>query len=297
MRRKRYKQSLGGHLFDFGNGLLMVFLFIIMAYPFLYVFNYSISTTGFIGTSLLLLPRGINFESYKTLLNDADILRAFVVSAARALVGGCVTLGICGMAGYALSTTNLVCGRFLRLFFVFTMYFGAGTIPAYLFMKMYHLDGTFWVYIIPGACSVYYVILIKTYIESIAMEMREAVYVDGGNDFQAFTRVIFPVCKPVNATVFLFTMIGQWNAYMDTVLYNANKPKLYPLQYVLYTILSNNTSLERLKTMAKSGQSAAINSMSLKMAITIICVVPVMLLYPMLQKHFASGIMIGAVKN
>ncbi len=296
MNHIRYKRSFGAKAFDLFNTLVMVILFIIMAYPFLYVVNYSLSSPGFIGSSLLLLPRGFTLQNYTTLLKNATIFRAFLVSVARAVIGGSVTLIITGMAGYALSVTDLIFGRFWRLFFVFTMYFGAGMIPFYLFIKAYHLDGTFLVYILPGACNVYYTILIKTYIESIAMEMREAVYVDGGNDIQAFFWVIFPVCKPVNATVFLFSMIGQWNAYMDTVFFNANKPKLYPLQYILYTILSSNTSLEKLKTMAGAGKTK-ITSMSLKMAITIICVVPVLCLYPLLQRHFASGIMIGAVKT
>lgn len=286
-----YKQTWSDRVFNFLNGFLMLVIFIIMVYPFLYVINYSVTAPSEAGGSLLLLPKGINFEAYKTLLQESGILRAFGISVARSIIGAALMLIITGMAAYVLATPNLVFGRFFRTAFVLTMYLSAGIVPTYIYMKQYHLLNNFWVYILPNLCSAFNLILIKTYIESIPRSLQEAVYIDGGNDLQAYWRVIFPVCKPVNAAILLFGILNQWNSFMDTQMYCAMDEKLYTLQYVLYNTLSSQTNMEALKRGA-----AVVNGQTLKMAITVITVFPVMCVYPFLQKHFVSGIMVGSVK-
>lgn len=286
-----YKRSVGDHIFDGLNGLLMLLLVVVMLYPFLYVINYSVSSGQTLG-SLLLVPHGFTLKAYSTLLKDTAVLRAFFISAARSIIGPTISLIVTGMAAYAVSIPDLVHGRFFRGFFVMTMYVSAGIIPTYVFMKAYHLTNTFWVYVIPGAFSAFNMVLIRTYIGSVPESLREAVYLDGGNDFQAYWYVIFRVCQPVNAAVFLFGVLGQWNAYLDTQMYNTMSENLYTLQYVLANALSSQTNVETLKASGGSGSTAQ----ALKMAITVITVVPVMCVYPSLQKYFASGIMIGSVK-
>lgn len=287
----KYKRSIGDHIFDGINGLVMLLLVIITLYPFIYVLNYSISSGQTLG-SLLLLPHGFTLEAYTSLLKDSAVLRAFGISAARSLLGPAISLLITGMAAYALSIPELIHGKFFRTFFVMTMYVSAGIIPTYIFMKAYHLTNSFWVYIVPGSFSAFNMVLIRTYIESIPESLREAVYLDGGNDLQAYWYVIFRVCQPVNAAVFLFGVLGQWNSYLDTQMYNTMSQALYTLQYVLANALSSQTNIETLKASGGSGATAQ----ALKMAITVITVLPVMCVYPSLQKHFTSGIMIGSVK-
>ena len=225
------------------------------------------------------------------LLLDDKVAHAFLVSIARSLIGSSLMLVVSGMAAYVLAKENLVFGKFFRTVFVLIIYLSAGVVPTYIFMKMYHLTNSFWVYILPNLVSGFNLILLRTYIESIPRSLHEAVYVDGGNDFQAYWRVIFPVCKPVNSAILLVGILNQWNNFMDTQMYCAMKEELHTLQYVLYNTLASQTSIEAL--MNGNGN---VTGQSLKMAITVITVLPVMFVYPFLQKHFASGIMIGSVK-
>lgn len=277
-----------------GNVLISVFLlavFIVMAYPFLYVFNYSISDGAIASGSLLLLPKGINFDSYIVLLKNSQVLHAMFISVMRSLIGPVLQLIVTGMAAYALSSPNLIFGKTLRTLFILPMYLSAGIIPNYIFMKAYGLTNNFLVYILPNICSSFNLILIRTYIESVPRSLTEAVYLDGGNDFQAYWKVIFPVCMPVNAAVMLFGVIQQWNALMDTEMYCAMTEKLHTLQYLLFSTLATKTDIETLRTGLSN-----ITSQGLKMAITIITIIPIMCVYPTLQKYFVSGIMVGSVK-
>lgn len=291
-----YRRTWIGRLFDVCNAAFMLLLFVVMLYPFLYVVNYSFSSLSQVGGSLLLLPQGFTTDVYKAVLSDSSILRALMISVLRSLSGASLMLLVTSMAAYVLSVPDLIFGGFLRYMFVLTMYVSAGVIPTYIFFKMYHLTSSFFVYILPGMCNVFNLILIKTYIENLPKELKEAVYIDGGSDLQAFWKVIFPVCLPVNAAVFLFGIVQQWNAFIDTQLYNATDKELYTLQYVLYNIMSQKTSVEALKLAGAHGAST-ITSASMKMAITVITIVPIMMVYPYLQKYFVSGIMIGSVKS
>lgn len=286
------KRSVSGTIFDIFNTLLMVTIFIIMVYPFLYVINCSITASSEISGSLLILPKGVNFDAYRALLNDDGVVRAFFVSVSRSIIGASLMLLVTSMAAYALATPDLIFGKFFRTAFVLTMYVSAGVVPTYIFMKQYHLTNNFLVYILPTLCSAFNMILIRNYIEGLGRSLQEAVYMDGGNDLHAFWQVIFPICKPVNAAILLFGILNQWNAFMDTQMYCAMTEELHTLQYVLYNTLTTVSDIENLK----NGGGVKIAPQSLKMAITVITVTPVMCVYPFLQKHFVSGIMVGSVK-
>lgn len=289
----KYKSTPAGIIFDIINTIIMILAFVVTVYPFLYVINYSFSTFSQTSGTLLLLPKGFNVQAYATLLHDPKLIHAAFISASRSIIGPVLSLAVTGMAAYALAVPDLVFGKFFRIMFVLTMYVGGGLIPTYLFTKWYGLANSYLVYIIPSLFSAYNMILIKTYIESVPRSLQEAVYLDGGDDLVAYWRVIFPVCKPVNAAILLFSVLGHWNSFMDTQIYCAATQKLHTLQYVLYNILASNTNLEALKN---GSQKVAANGQTLKMAITVITVVPVMFVYPFLQKYFVSGIMIGSVK-
>ena len=300
-RQNKIRQPLtfGGVTFDIFNSLLMILIFIIMLYPFLYVFSYSFSTPAKITNPLLLLPRGFNVKAYVTLFADEDFFHALVISVARTILGPLLMLLVCGMGAYALSRHDLVFGKFFRMLLFFTMYFSAGIIPQYLLIKNLGLTRSFWVYILPGLAAAYNVVLIRTYIESLPRELEEAVQIDGGNELQAYWYVVFWVCTPVNASVILFSAISHWNSYIDTQFYNAMSTNLYTLQYYLYQTLQANVSQSLQEAVSQGmsgGMNTRINTQTLKMAITVITVFPIMCAYPFISRYFMSGLLVGSVK-
>ena len=280
-------------LFDHVLIIFALILFVLSVFPFLYIFNYSFSSSSQISHPLLLWPQGFTTRSYATLFADSAVIRAFMISVSRSILGSVLMLLVNGMAAYALSRANLPWGKFFRLFFLFTMYFSGGIIPTYILFRNLRLLNTFWVYIFPMIVIPFNMFLLKTYIESIPRDLEEAVLVDGGTEVDAYFRVLLPICMPVNAAVFLFSCINHWNAYIDTQLYNAMNHNLYTLQYVLFNTLA--TQLSRSLEEARMG-GMVVSSQSLKMAITVITVVPVMFAYPFLRKYFVSGLLVGSIK-
>lgn len=287
------KRSQVEILFDYLLILLAIVLFILSVFPFLYIFNYSFSTSSQISHPLLLWPQGFTIRSYNTLFSDSSVVRAFMVSVSRSIIGSVLMLIVNGMAAYALSRPSLPWGKFFRLFFLFTMYFSGGIIPTYILYKNLGLLNSFGVYIFPMIVIPFNMFLLKTYIESIPRDLEEAVLVDGGTEIDAYFRILLPICMPVNAAVFLFSCINHWNAYIDTQLYNAMSHNLHTLQYVLYNTLA--AQLSRSLEEARMG-GAVVSSQSLKMAITVVTIVPVMFVYPFLRKYFVSGLMVGSIK-
>ena len=289
MKRSRSKATW----FDVANTLFMALLALVMVFPFYYILVYSISDSRLMGTGLVYWPVGVNLESYRIILNDSRIVGAALVSLVRTISGPALMIIVSAMAGYVLTCDQLRGVKFLRKYFVFTMYMGAGIIPTYLLIKNLGFIGTFWVYIIPSAVSVYNMILIKTYIESIPKSLEEAALIDGANHFVVFWRVLFPICMPVIAATALFSAVGHWNDFIDTQFYNNMNPKLFTLQYMLYQILASAQSLAQ----AKDPTAQVVMPQSLKMAVTVVTVLPIALAYPLVQKHFAKGLLIGAVKG
>lgn len=286
-----------GLTFDILNSIFMILLFIVMAYPFLYVISYSFSTPAKITNPLLLLPQGFTLKAYNTLFSDSEFFTSLLVSLARTIVGPLTMLMVCGMGAYALSKRDLVFGKFFRMFIFFTMYFSAGVIPVYLLIKSLGLTRSFWVYILPSMASAYNVVLLRTYIESLPHELDEAVQIDGGNELQSYFMVIFQVCLPVNAAVVLFSAISHWNSYIDTQFYNSMSTELYTLQYYLYQSLQANVSQSLQEAVSKGNQGPArVSTQTLKMAITVITVFPIMCLYPFISRYFVSGLLVGSVK-
>ncbi len=290
------KRTAAGTAFDAVNLVFMICIFVLMIYPFLYVINYSFSNPAYVRNTPLLWPVGFNVESYKLLLKDSAIWRALGVSVARSLIGPLLMLIVSSMAAFALKKTDLVFGRFFRLFFLATMYFSAGIIPVYLTYQMFRLTNTFWVYIWPNVVNVFNLVLLRTYMEDLPSSLEEAVLIDGGNDIDAFSRVILPLCLPVCAAVFMFSCVSHWNSYIDTQFYNAMSQDLYTLQYVLYNAMAVqlSKSLEEARTAAQNG--SGVTGQSLKMAITVITILPIAMVYPMLQRYFVSGLLVGSIK-
>ena len=291
----KHKRTLGDYVFDFIIYLVMLVVFVVSLYPFWYVVMYSFSTSGSVGSSLLLYPKGFNVDSYRLLMTVDKIPHALMISVARSVIGPVLSILVTAMAAYALMNRDLVGRSFFVKLLMITMYFSSGMIPSYLLMSEIGLTGTFWVYIIPGLFGVYNMVLIKTYMESLPDGLAESAMIDGANDFVIFFRIVFPLSKPVLAAVLLFLCIGQWNSYSDTMIYNSSQTELHTLSYVLMNFIQ--TSSSSVEEARKNAQMNNINSTSLKMAMTVITTVPIMLVYPMLQKNFAKGILIGSIKG
>lgn len=289
------RTSTSGRIFDTVNTLFMALVVFLMAYPFWYVVNYALSDPGKVRTGMIWLPSGFNLQSFQVCFNNPDILNGLFVSVARTILGSFVMIFITSMAAYVITKNELAGIRFFRLFFLFTMYFSGGIIPTYLLIKSLHLTGSFFVYILPGMVNVFNMILIRTYIESLPRSLEESALISGANEITVFFRILLPVCKPVLAAVLLFACVGQWNAYVDTQLYNFKNPELYPLQYILFNYLAAQTqSVEQAKRLF---QVQSISPQSLKMAITVITILPIVFVYPFLQRYFISGLLIGSVKG
>lgn len=301
-KRKRQKQS-------FGDALISVVIYIFYAafaficvYPFYYIFINTISNNDLSQKGLIIfLPHGIHFENYIKAIKIPGLLNAAIISISRTVIGTLLTTISTAFMGYMFTRESLWHRKFWYRFVIVTMYFNAGIIPWFLTMRNLHLTNNFWGYILPAIVSPFYIILAKTFVESIPKELQQAAEIDGAGTLTMFYRVILPVIKPILATVAIFAAVGQWNAFQDTLLLMTNN-KLYSLQFILYQYINQASSLKQLvnsSSGAAVAQSVATvqTATSIRMTVTIIVVAPILLIYPIFQRYFVRGIMIGAVKG
>lgn len=247
----------------------------------------------------MLWPSSFSLESYKTVLQDAEILNSLGVTVSRTFIGVPVTLACVSMLAYALSKRELVGWKWINLFFVFTMYFSGGLIPTYMIVRSLNLIDSFWVFIFPGMVNIFWVILVRTYMEGLPKELEEAAQIEGANDIQIFLRIVLPVCVPVLATVTLFSAISHWNAWYDSYIYTYD-PALKTLPAVLVKILNQfqtNDMLSAAQQLANEQRRMPVSSESIRMTVTMVATLPIIIVYPLLQKYFLKGMLIGAVKS
>ncbi len=274
--------------------VVFVFLIIITLYPFLNVlaisFNDPIDTMRNIN---MVIPRQFTTSNYVYIFKENNLIAPLLLSVLRTVLGAGLGVICTAMLAYVLSRKDFYFNKVFTLLFVVTMYVSGGLIPEYLLlMRTLGLGNNFLVYIIPGLIWVYNVILVRSFIEGLPIALQEAARVDGANDFIIWGRIILPLCKPVLATVGLFVAVGQWNAFMDTYLYAKELPTL---QYVLYQIME--TATIKVDPHAAEQMKNAVSPLSVRMAITIVATVPILLVYPFLQKYFVGGMTVGAVKD
>ncbi len=292
----KQKTTVGSVFFEILVILVMVIVVVLSLYPFIYILFYSLSTSGQIGKGLLFYPKGINIDAYKLMLSVEKIPHALLISVLRATIVPVCCILITSMASFAMTHRELGGHGFISKYLTITMYFSSGMIPTYILYTNYlHLNDSFLVYLIPGLFGVYDMILIRTYMESLPAGLQESAMIDGASSFTIWLRIVMPLCKPVLAAMLLFNCVGQWNAYMDTMLYNATSTDLHPMSYVLMQFIQTSTST--VESARQKAQVNTINTTSLKMAMTVITVIPIMCVYPFLQKHFAKGILIGSIKG
>ena len=289
-------------VFEAVNYAMLTLIALSMLYPFIYVLAISLNDANDSQMGgIWLYPRVLSFDSYAIVFSDPSLLRALGVSVARTVLGTALTVIGCSMFAYVFIRNEFLLYKPLKGFFFFAMFFGGGgLIPTYMLYLDLGLYNNFLVYIIPSIINLWYVTLFRTYFRSIPNELLEAARIDGAGEFQVFTRVLLPVCKPIIATITLFSAVAQWNSYRDTLYYTLDE-NLRSLQYIVMQIIKKaegSNMIDRKEMMELfHGNASAADPVSLRMAITICTVLPIIMVYPFLQKHFMKGMMIGSMKG
>lgn len=296
------KQSLGDLLISILTYVFFAAFAFVCIYPFYYIFINTISSNVLSQKGLIIfLPKEVHITNYVKALKIPGLLDAALISVGRTLIGTFLTVVATAFLGFMFTRESLWARKFWYRFVIVTMYFNAGIIPWYLTMRNLHLTDNFMGYILPAIVSPFYIILAKTFVESIPKELQQAAEIDGAGTMKVFFRVIMPVIKPIMATIAIFSAVAQWNAFQDTLLLMTDS-KLYSLQFILYQYINQANSLASL---VNSSSGSAISqtlasvqtATSIRMTVTIIVVAPILLIYPIFQRYFVKGIMIGAVKG
>lgn len=280
--------------FDYLLVFIFIFILLITLYPFLNVLAISLNdATDTLKNINFIIPRKFTLSNYKYVFEEGGVVGPFFMSVAKTVVGTVVGVICTCMLAYTLSRRDFICHKLFTMLFVVTMYVGGGMIPEYLLiMRTLHLGNNFLVYILPGLVWVYNMILVRSYIDGLPVALQEAAKLDGANDFQIWYEVVMPLCTPVIATIALFYAVGQWNSFMDTYLYAKDLPTL---QYKLYEIISQ--ARMQVDTHTTSETVQAVTPMAIRMAVTVVATVPIVIVYPFVQKYFIGGMTLGSVKD
>lgn len=298
-RSRAASRSLQDWIFDTIVYLLIGIITIVTLYPFLNVlaisFNDSVDT---VRGGVTIYPRKFTLENYKQIFSYSSLLTGFKISVYRTLAGTVAGLVSGSMVAYTLARTDFQGRKFISTFLAITMYISGGLIPGFILIKNLDMINTFAVYILPGLVSAFNIFVIRSFIDGLPFALQESAKIDGANDLTIYWRIILPLCKPALATVALFLAVGQWNSWFDTYLYNGSNDALTTLQYELMKVLqSTTTNANNMRGGNMTELMAQVSPDSVKMAITIVATVPILVVYPFLQKYFVKGMTLGAVKS
>ncbi|GEM47273.1 carbohydrate ABC transporter permease [Deinococcus cellulosilyticus] len=293
------KPSISDRIIDIAIVIVMVLVVIVTLYPFLNVLAVSFnSSSDTVKGGVTIFPREFTLDNYKTIFSFGTIPHAFFISVARTVLGTILSLFACSMVAYVLSRKDFVFRHFLSRYLAITMYISGGLVPFFILIRDLQLMNTFTVYILPGIVNVFFIFMIRSFIDGLPYELQESAKLDGANDFTIFWRVILPLCKPVLATAALFIAVGQWNSWFDTYLFNGSNPDLSTLQFELMKILqSTQTGQDAVNSNDMARNMQQVSPESIKMAITMVTTLPILLVYPFLQRYFVAGMTLGAVKG
>ncbi len=293
--KRSIRESVGSRTLDIINYVLLTLVALICLLPFLHVVSMSLSSNGaVISQKVYFFPVEWSVEGYKMVLNDPSMMRSLGITVL--LTVGFTLLGmiLTVLAAYPLTKKDLKGRSVISFMFMFTMYFGGGLIPEYLLMNDLKMLNTLWSLLLPLAFSAYNIIIMRSFIESsIPASLEEAAFLDGANYWSVLFRVVIPLCKPVLATLCLFFAVGRWNAYGDA-LYYISTSKLYPMQLKLYYLMGMASDAANL---AEGGAASYVTGEVVKATCVMFATIPIIILYPFLQRYFVTGIMIGAVKG
>ena len=284
-------------VFEIINYIFMALVLVCSIYPFYCLLISSISDPKQTESWFFIFPLNVSRASYREIFGNNRILQPILISAARAFLGTAITLVCCSMFAFLVTQRLLPFKKVIYKYVVITMYLNAGMIPWVLTMVTYGLKNNFWVYIVPSAMSAYYIILIKTYFESLPAELEESARMDGAGFFTTFFRIILPVSGPILGAIAMFSAVSQWNSWYDNLMLVQDN-NLKTLQLMLYQVIQNmNVVMNDPKTAATAQVLNRPSILSVRSAIAMLTVIPILCVYPFMQRYFASGIMVGAVKG
>ncbi len=290
------RKPRGEFIFSCVNSLLLILLCVIILYPMLMVMSRSLMSDVERATHpLRIIPTDIDLSGYRFILSsDAYVRHGYLITIARTLIGTALSLITTSMLAYPLSKRYYPGRKIITAMLVFTMWFGGGMIPTFIVIKTLKLIDTFWVLILPMMINVYNTIILRNFFMQIPDSLEESAKLDGGNDFQIFTAIYLPLSKAALATISLFYAIWHWNQWFDALLY-INKQSLWPLQYILRQIITSASAIDVSSAAATFDAIPAMETV--KMATIVISTLPILCVYPFLQKYFVKGVMVGSVKG
>ena len=296
----KYKRTVGGELFTIFNAIFMIAFVVITLYPVLNTLAVSFNDgTDALRGGIYLWPRKWSLQNYSTVLQKDNLITGAYISVARTVLGTVFGLAANALLAFIVSRKKFLFKSQLSLFWVITMYVNGGMIPVFLVYKGLGLKNSFWVYVIPGMLGAFNMLVMRTYMLGISDSLEESAQLDGAGYMTIFIKIISPLCKPVYATVALFIAVGQWNSWFDAMLYNRMSDQYTTMQYELMKLLSSVTNQgATAETMQNAVEAAgAVTPTSIRAAATIITMLPIVCLYPFLQRYFVAGLTIGGVKE
>lgn len=289
-------------LMDEGVGMFflkafMILLCFICLYPVWYtlIISFNDSSDAMRG-GIYLFPRKFSIESYRSVFQDKTIMQAFLVTILKTVIGTVTSVFFTAMVGYAFSKRNLMGHRFYMVMGTITMFFSGGLIPSFILIKNLGLFDNFLVYIIPSLFNFYNMIIFTTYFKELNPGLEESAKLDGANDFRIFVQIIFPLSMPVVATIALFNGVAHWNDFFTGVMY-INNSALQPIQTYLYRIIASASSSKTVVAMPIGVTTQQVSSTSLRLATMVVTTMPIIIVYPFLQKYFVKGFMVGSIKG
>jgi putative aldouronate transport system permease protein len=288
-------------LFNIINGFLMVLMMVVMIYPFWNTVALSFNDAmDSIRGNIFFLPRVFTLYNYESLFVTNNLVNAFFVSVSKTALVTVLNVFFSALAAYILSRKDFFLKKPLTIYIVATMYVSAGLIPQYFNYRDFSLINNYLVYILPGMLGAFNVIVIRTFIYTIPDSLAESARIDGAGDFRIFVQIIMPLCKPVLATIALWVAVGAWNEWFDTYIFASSKPELSTLQYEMMKLLSSSmvqSGAQAPGGMAYGQRANMITPTSIRSAISIIAALPIIFVYPFLQKYFIAGLHLGGVKG
>lgn len=294
------KRTVAGVAFNVLNIAFFTIFSLICIFPFYYMFINTISNNQLVGNGqVMLLPIGIHFGNYIKIFNIPGLWNATFVSIGRTVIGTLLTLIASAFLGYVFTKGEYWKRKLWYRFVIVTMYFNAGLIPWYINMKNLGLLNNFLAYVLPSLVAPFYIILFKTYVEQIPSELEEAAKIDGAGYLTCFFKIILPISTPILATITVFASVDQWNSFFDTLFLMSNQ-KLFTLQFLLYQYLNNADTIAQMMRDSTTGMinpATLLTPSSIRMTISIVVTLPILFVYPFMQRYFLKGIMLGAVKG
>ncbi|WP_078393722.1 carbohydrate ABC transporter permease [Shouchella patagoniensis] len=292
------KRTKGDKVFDAVNMFMLTLGCLIVLYPLYFIVIASISDPNRIfAGDVLFLPKDMTLDGYKRIFQDPGIWNGFKNTFLYSSLGTAISVSLTVTAGYALSRKDLAGRNVIMAFLLVTLFFHGGMIPTYLVVRDLGMVNTVWAMVIPNAVGLWNVIICRTFFQtSIPKDMLEAAQIDGCNDCKFFSKIVVPLSKPIIAVMVLFHVVTHWNSFFDALIY-LNNDSLYPLQLILRNLLIQSEVSSQMIGDVESNQAQLAVAEQIKYGVIIVSSIPLLILYPFLQKYFVKGVMIGSIKG